>query len=292
MINFIRLFCIFLLSATIAGASVCPPIGQPSRFNPGDTMKTLTDWNPTVVGVYTWVNTNIADTLNKLTAKGDMYVYDGSVLQKRAVGTNGQLLVSRPTDPFGVAWETYTGEDPRTTKGDVTVYNGAGLVERLPVGTDGQVLTVSANTAAWTDVVTNPFPRGAIASWSPAAAGTSTIPTGWALCDGTNSTPNLIGRFVIGAKPTGSSSSASIGGFGAYTADTANGANTHIHGSVLATGITTGPGTNVAVVLNAVGSGIASNQDIHTHGISSVTRAIATRSGEPADFALVYIMKL
>jgi len=40
------------------------------------------------------------------------------------------------------------------------------------------------------------IPVGGIIMWSGSVA---TIPTGWALCDGTNSTPNLVDRFVIGA---------------------------------------------------------------------------------------------
>ena len=39
-------------------------------------------------------------------------------------------------------------------------------------------------------------PSGFIGMWSGSA---STIPTGWALCDGTNGTPNLTDRFVLGA---------------------------------------------------------------------------------------------
>jgi microcystin-dependent protein len=30
----------------------------------------------------------------------------------------------------------------------------------------------------------------------------TTIPTGWALCDGTNGTPDLRGRFIVGYNPT------------------------------------------------------------------------------------------
>jgi microcystin-dependent protein len=39
------------------------------------------------------------------------------------------------------------------------------------------------------------FVSGMILIWSGAA---NAIPTGWVLCDGTNSTPNLQGRFVVG----------------------------------------------------------------------------------------------
>lgn len=44
------------------------------------------------------------------------------------------------------------------------------------------------------------IPKGVIVMWSGTLA---TIPAGWALCDGTNGTPNLIGRFVFGAANAG-----------------------------------------------------------------------------------------
>jgi len=51
------------------------------------------------------------------------------------------------------------------------------------------------------------MPVGGIILWS----GLSTnIPSGWALCDGTNGTPNLINRFVVGA--TGSYAVGASGG--------------------------------------------------------------------------------
>jgi len=40
-------------------------------------------------------------------------------------------------------------------------------------------------------------PSGVIAMWSGTIA---TIPTGWVLCDGNNSTPDLRDRFIVGAK--------------------------------------------------------------------------------------------
>ncbi|MCE7991050.1 MAG: hypothetical protein HEP71_03685 [Roseivirga sp.] len=42
-------------------------------------------------------------------------------------------------------------------------------------------------------------PSGAIVMWSGSAAA---IPAGWALCDGTNSTPDLRGRFIVGLDPS------------------------------------------------------------------------------------------
>jgi len=41
------------------------------------------------------------------------------------------------------------------------------------------------------------MPAGGIIMWSGTIA---TIPTGWYLCDGNNGTPNLVDRFIVGAK--------------------------------------------------------------------------------------------
>lgn len=45
-------------------------------------------------------------------------------------------------------------------------------------------------------LVTAAVPLGLISLWSGAS---TAIPTGWALCDGSNSTPNLVDKFVVGA---------------------------------------------------------------------------------------------
>ena len=44
--------------------------------------------------------------------------------------------------------------------------------------------------------VNKAMPTGGIIMWSGTIA---TIPTGWALCDGTNGTPNLTGKFIVHA---------------------------------------------------------------------------------------------
>jgi len=43
-----------------------------------------------------------------------------------------------------------------------------------------------------------PFPRGMVVIWT---GGLNDIPQGWALCDGTQGTPDLRGRFVLGVNP-------------------------------------------------------------------------------------------
>jgi len=54
---------------------------------------------------------------------------------------------------------------------------------------------------------------GQISIWSGAIVN---IPTGWALCDGTQGTPDMRDRFVVGAGTT-------------YNPDDTGGANTHTH---------------------------------------------------------------
>ena len=53
------------------------------------------------------------------------------------------------------------------------------------------------------------IPTGAIIMWSGAA---NAIPTGWALCDGGGSRPDLRGKFIVGASASGGYAVAATGG--------------------------------------------------------------------------------
>ena len=66
-------------------------------------------------------------------------------------------------------------------------------VPTAPTAASGTNTTQLATTAF---VLANGVPSGSILMWSGTIA---TIPTGWYLCDGTNGTPNLTNRFIIGA---------------------------------------------------------------------------------------------
>lgn len=108
----------------------------------------------------------------------------------------------------GVKWEytdlnTYIANnmsanppDIFTTKGDIAYATGSQALTRLPVGTAGQILGVAAGVPAW---LSGGAPLGIIIIWSGAVG---SIPSGWSLCDGNNSTPDLRGKFVIGAGDT------------------------------------------------------------------------------------------
>lgn len=61
-------------------------------------------------------------------------------------------------------------------------------------------------------VVSNPIPSGSIIMWSGSIGA---IPAGYVICDGTNSTPNLQDRFIIGAGGT-----YAVGDTGGFTNNT------------------------------------------------------------------------
>ena len=160
------------------------------------------------------------------------------------------------------------------------------------------------------------MPSGGIIMWSGSA---SDVPDGWALCDGNNGTPNLTGRFIIGAGgtysigETGGSSSgvtgAASGNTGAASGNT--GATTiststmPSHGHNLSTsiyavssgGIRTSPfekGSSVpsakAISASSTGSGSSHTHTLnsHTHTLNSHTHTV----GMPPYYALCYIMKI
>jgi hypothetical protein len=62
-----------------------------------------------------------------------------------------------------------------------------------------QPVTTNNTTLATTAFVRAIIPAGIILMWSGSIA---SIPSGWVLCDGTNSTPDLRNRFIVGAGST------------------------------------------------------------------------------------------
>jgi hypothetical protein len=68
-----------------------------------------------------------------------------------------------------------------------------------PTASAGTSTTQIASTAFVATAVAAAFPSGGIIIWSGSSA---SIPTGWVLCNGSNSTPDLRDKFVVGAGST------------------------------------------------------------------------------------------
>lgn len=281
----------FLTSCSFAVAQVVPSdnnfVGLSSTYVP-----TATDWTNELTNVYTWMNTNVANTLNILTTKGDTYYFNGA-LTRLGVGSNGKVFTggSLPN------WATATKKDiGATTKGTLVLNDGSTALQLLPPGANGAVLQADsshANGVFWQTGIIQQFPSGTILPWSPSKAGTSTIPSGWLLCNGTSNTPNLIGMFVIGTTPNGSSSSAATGGFGKEGIDAlGTGAVTGTHNCAFS-GASGQTGSLVSgTVVPAPAASPATAVFIGTtHSISFGNPNTAATSREVADWSLVYICK-
>jgi microcystin-dependent protein len=167
-----------------------------------------------------------------------------------------------------------------------------GLTLDGAAGTSGQVMVSagSGNTPTWG----NAFVAGMIMLWSGSVA---TIPSGWLLCDGSNSTPDLRSRFVVGAgstyavNATGGSADAIVV---AHTHSATSTVSDPGHSHTASAGLTDidqgrfgGGRTNIAQTLttNSSVTGISVSTSIASAGSS------ATNANLPPYYALAYIMK-
>jgi hypothetical protein len=159
-------------------------------------------------------------------------------------------------------------------------------------GASGQVLLSAggSNTPTWG----NAFVAGMIMLWSGSSA---SIPSGWLLCDGSSSTPDLRNRFVVGAGSTyavgatGGSTDAIVVSHN-HTATTSISDPGHIHNvTILATtqGGSGGYSGNFSNPVNvqtlSATTGISASTSISTAGSSG------TNANLPPYYALCYIMK-
>jgi hypothetical protein len=203
-----------------------------------------------------------------------------------ATGTTSTNLVfsGSPT----ISAPTVTGT--LTTSGTLEV--SGGLTLDGAAGTSGQVMVSAGagNTPTWG----SGFPSGGIIIWSGSSA---SIPSGWLLCDGSSSTPDLRNRFVVGATST-----YAVGATGG-SADAIVVSHTHT-----ATSTVTDPGHfhtyGIGNTVNYAGGGNgsrdqaanATNTSTASTGITvATTNASSGSSGTNANlppyYALCYIMK-
>lgn len=293
-----RLAIILALIALPCVAAPVPNASTPARLAPGHVI-TAAEWTAALTDVATFINNNVVSVFNLMTTKGDLlFSASPSSIGKLAVGTNTHIIYADSTQALGVKYAAATSQMVMTTKGDMQARNSTGMV-RIPVGTNGQAFTCdsTADSGFSWQTFNSDWPKGAILAWSPTGATTTTIPTGWTVCDGTAGTPNLIGRFVIGTRPSSSGASPSSGGYGAQSVDS-NGTGVSAHGQAfsLSGGVTSTQPNNLFTDGNQYGDPVTGSDlmgsNAHTHTVAASSATLDSSTVEPADYALIYLMKL
>jgi hypothetical protein len=199
-----------------------------------------------------------------------------------------------------------TDADNFTVGGTLTL--SADLISNGSSGTAGQFLTSRGSGLSPQYTTLTAFVSGMIMLWSGSSG---SIPSGWLLCDGSSSTPDLRNRFVVGAGSTyavgatggsadaivvshthtGTTSTASLTG----TLNATSQSNTV--GTVSASGIVTATNVVNSFVSGSGGGTANSRADYsinasHNHSFTTDSAgASGTNANLPPYYALCYIMK-
>jgi len=267
-------------STTAASNNSAPPDGAPEGMAPSgvnnvmrenmaqvrDFYNTLEwrDWGHTI----TYASGTTFTTGASLDTTG-IYVADRRV---RAVGSSTGTI-------YGTV-SSSTGTNPTTV---TVVWDSGALVSEALVVSLGLSPTGSTYVG---------IPSGVILLWS---GSTGSIPSGWVICDGTNSTPDLRDRFVIGAGSTyavdatgGSADAIAVAHTHTGTTD-AGGTHSHTY-THLNTNQTGAGGGSSSFITN--GTGTTSTAPNHTHAFTTASSGSSgTNANLPPYYSLAYIMK-
>jgi hypothetical protein len=186
--------------------------------------------------------------------------------------------------------QTGSDADSFVVGGAFTCSGAAVFSSTVALGASATATTQSANdnstkVATTAYVASASIPSGCIVIWSGSSA---SIPSGWYLCDGSNSTPDLRNRFVVGATSTyavgatGGSANAIVV---SHTHSVSDPGHNHSLGF-----------QNTTIDQNSGSAGLvrqgSSNTGTATTGISiSSTGDSGTNANLPPYYALCYIMK-
>ena len=221
--------------------------------------------------------------------------YDGLYYELIDVGGGTATWVQRgkldgPTGPRGSYW-----------------FSGDGVPTSIPGAKDGDMyLDTSVNdiyqmqSGSWVLIGNiNPTFSGIIVMWSGSV---DSIPSGWALCDGTNGTPDLRDRFIVGAGDT-----YGVGDTGG-TADaivvehshtfTGNALPEHSHSKTLSKRGNTDGNTGSYFKAGTSDTAGSINSSVDSASAGTPTGTISTEGSSgtnanlPPYYALAYIMKL
>ena len=190
-------------------------------------------------------------------------------------------------------WRVWTGSEWKSAS-ELNV--DLGTAATYDVGTEDDELPTNQIVD---DKIDAEIPAGVICMWS---GSTDSVPSGWALCDGTNGTPDLRDRFVIGAGGGRVVDETSDGSIPSHTHDGDNlfthSTGAHRHDLRLTDG-TDEKGEPYLRSGDTTESSWFSSEDwmhsagVHSHSIGGSTGSAGTGTEVIAKYyALAYIMKL
>ena len=267
-------------------------------------------------------------------SSGDYLINSGGITSNGQASFNGDTRINgqfRLNGSSGVSGQVFTSSGGTnvpswTTLGTMSTQNAnsvniSGTVQTNnfnatgafkmngSLGSAGQVLVSSGSSSAPT--WGNAFVTGMIMLWS---GSTSSVPSGWALCNGSSGTPDLRDRFVVGAgstyavNATGGSANATLPSHSHSGATSNGGAHTHsvyvrndnatnTNGDTLNrpnTGVLGDEqGTKGYRTTNGSSTQLLKNSSTHTHSFTTNSPGSSgTNANLPPYYALAYIMKL
>lgn len=261
---------VLVLSSGAAANVYVPPVSKVYVVkNTGSYAITM--YNSTVLGNTTAAGTGLAvaagTTLSMFTNGTNFYA--SGIPTGATTGTGNVVFSASPT----ISSPTLTGTPVAPT---------------AAVGTDS---TQIATTAFVRDII----PTGLISLWYGSVA---SIPSGWYICDGTNGTPDLRDKFIVGAgstysvADTGGSANAIVVSHTHTATSTDSG---HTHNAYGYAGNYALPGGGAQSIVSA--STPPSQTTATTSNTANITTTISTTGSSgtnanlPPYYALAYIMK-
>jgi microcystin-dependent protein len=176
--------------------------------------------------------------------------------------------------------------DNFTVGGNLTL--SGELISNGSAGTAGQVLTSRGVGLPPQYTTLTAFVTGMIMIWSGSSA---SIPSGWVICDGTNSTPDLRNRFVVGAGSTyavGATGGSADAVVVSHTHAITDSGHTHTYNQAYSPYTVVDSGNDSGAFWNnqsATSGSSTTGISINSSGVSG------TNANLPPYYALCYIMK-